>query len=155
MSGIPLSLPGILLPLSPYATTPSLNCAGTNFCGMGYTLPIWQEDGDSNKQTGLWGGGLLLEQPRLKPCNHCAMAKAGICDLTPAGSEHKLTLAQSRSCQACQLPRELPFQLEREAGRDQPRHGEADLQGGRHAQAALPLPHAMLALPCSLVVSTD
>lgn len=83
------------------------------------------------------------------------MAKAGICDLTPAGSEHKLTLAQSRSCQACQLPRALPFQLEREAGRDQPRHGEADLHGGRHAQAALPLPHATLALPCSLVVSTD
>lgn len=143
MSGILLSLPGILLPLPPYATTPSLNCAGTDFCGTGYTLPIWQEQ-PADRSVG-WG--CSSGNRCLKPCNHCTMANVGSCDPTPAGSEHKFSLAQSRSRQACRLPRALPFQLRREAGRDQPRHGEAVLHGGRHVQAALPLPRATLALP--------
>lgn len=95
---------------------------------------------DRNKQIDLWGGGMLHMKSLLKPCYHWTVAQAGSCDLTPAGSQRKFSLAQSTSCQACQLPSALPFQLMKEPGRDQPRHGEAILHGGRRVCAALALP---------------
>lgn len=116
-----------------------MSFCGAEFQVLGYKLPFLQ-DRDRKKQVDLWGEGCSVRAEALLPLNDGPGRQAGSCDLTPAGSQHKFSLAWSTSCQACQLPRALPLHVMKEPGWDQPRQGEAVLPGERHVHTALALP---------------